>query len=71
MRSYVKTDLTMDIADTRPGLASIMNNEAPMMRMGDRSEFKGAAVYLLSDASSYTTGGEILITGGLHVGRSQ
>jgi len=62
------TDMTLDLAREIPGLAAIQTGDPPMKRMGDRSDLKGAAVYLLSDASAYMTGGEILITGGLHAG---
>lgn len=64
------TDMTLSIADTRPKLASIFVAAPPMKRMGDRKDLKGAAVYLLSDASAYTTGSELLVTGGMHVGHS-
>jgi sorbose reductase len=37
--------------------------------MGDRKDLKAAAVFLLSDGSSYMTGAEMLITGGIHAGR--
>jgi sorbose reductase len=37
--------------------------------MGDRTDLKAAAVYLLADASAYMTSGEMLITGGLHAGQ--
>jgi NAD(P)-dependent dehydrogenase (short-subunit alcohol dehydrogenase family) len=40
----------------------------PMGRIGDTDEIVGAAVYLASDASSYTTGAEILIDGGALLG---
>ena len=40
----------------------------PMGRIGDVDEIVGAAVYLASDASSYTTGAEILIDGGALLG---
>lgn len=36
----------------------------PMGRNGDAKELKGAYVYLVSDASSYTTGADIIIDGG-------
>jgi sorbose reductase len=36
----------------------------PMGRNGDAKELKGAYVYLVSDASTYTTGADIVIDGG-------
>jgi len=36
----------------------------PMGRNGDAKELKGAYVYLVSDASSYTTGTDIVVDGG-------
>lgn len=40
----------------------------PSGRIGNPDEISGAALYLASDAASYTTGAEILIDGGLLLG---
>ncbi|KAJ0108814.1 sorbose reductase sou1 [Diaporthe amygdali] len=67
---YVATDMTLSIADTRPGLTEVFLSEPPMKRMADRVDLKGAAVFLLSDASAYMTSADMLITGGMHAGRT-
>lgn len=42
-------------------------SNTPMHRVGKPSELIGAVLYLLSDASTYTTGIDIMIDGGYHI----
>ena len=66
---YMMTDMTLDLCERMPHLGHIMSTEPPMRRMGDRTDLKGLIVYLLSDASAYQTGEDVLVTGGIHAGR--
>lgn len=58
--SNVKNFMQLD----DPGIAEHNLSSTPMHRVADPDELCGAAVYLLSDASSFTTGIDILIDGG-------
>ncbi|KAI1385763.1 short chain dehydrogenase [Hypoxylon trugodes] len=58
---YINTGLSDFIAKDTQNLWYSM---VPMGRPGDARELKAAYVYLLSDASSYTTGADIVIDGG-------
>ena len=66
---YIETDMTRSLRQQHPHLVEIMNSAPAMKRIGNRNDLTGAVVYLLSDASSYTTGADLLVTGGLHAGR--
>ncbi len=58
---YIDTGLS-DFVDQ--DTQKLWKSMIPMGRDGDAKELKGAYVYLISDASTYTTGTDILIDGG-------
>ncbi|KAI0448202.1 mannitol dehydrogenase [Xylaria telfairii] len=58
---YIDTGLS-DFIDEKT--QNLWKSMIPMNRNGDAKELKGAYVYLLSDASTYTTGADIIIDGG-------
>jgi NAD(P)-dependent dehydrogenase (short-subunit alcohol dehydrogenase family) len=61
--------MTRDLAIADPELMEIYTKTPPLGRVGERDDLTAALVYLLSDASAYTTGADLPITGGLHGGR--
>lgn len=56
---YIATEMTLKATDWIPGWAEC----TPMKRMGYPEELQGAALYLASDASAFTTGSDIIIDG--------
>jgi len=58
---YIDTGLS-DFVDAKT--QELWKSMIPMGRNGDAKELKGAYVYLVSDASTYTTGADIVIDGG-------
>jgi len=58
---YIATEIS-DFAP--PETKSIWRDKIPMGREGEPIELVGAYLYLASDASSYTTGTDILVDGG-------
>lgn len=63
---YIRTELTEEVLREHP---DVVNNkwakDAVMNRIGTVDELVGAAVYLASDAASFTTGEIMTIDGGL------
>lgn len=66
---YIETAQTRVVREAAPETAWVMDAMPPMGRIGQPDDIVGAAIYLLSDASAYTTGTDVVITGGLHIGR--
>lgn len=58
---YIDTGLS-DFVDQKT--QALWKSMIPMGRDGEAKELKGAYVYLVSDASTYTTGTDIIIDGG-------
>ncbi|KAI0600538.1 short chain dehydrogenase [Biscogniauxia sp. FL1348] len=58
---YIKTDMSSSVS---PETIKILKDKIPMGREGEPGELKGVYLYLASDASSYTTGTDILVDGG-------
>lgn len=67
---FIETSQTRVAREANPEAAGLMYTIPPLKRIGTPNDIVGAAIYLLSDASAYTTGADILITGGIHAGRS-
>lgn len=68
--AFTETEMTKSARDANPQAAGLMYTSPPLKRIGTPTDVAGAVVYLLSDAAAYTTGTEILVTGGIHLGRA-
>jgi NAD(P)-dependent dehydrogenase (short-subunit alcohol dehydrogenase family) len=60
---YFRTELTADVLD-RPEDLGRIESRIPIKRVGLPQELGGAAVFLLSNASSYVTGQQIIVDRG-------
>ena len=68
--AFTDTNQTRTAREHATAAASaLMDTAPPLGRIGIPDEVSPAVIYLLSDASSYTTGADILISGGIHTGR--
>ena len=68
--AFIETNQTRTAREyTTAAAGDLMNTASPLGRIGVPDEVAPAVIYLLSDASAYTTGADILISGGIHTGR--
>ncbi|KAJ4249128.1 Sorbose reductase sou1 [Fusarium torreyae] len=58
---YIKTDISLTVPAE---VKKIWKDKTPFGREGEPHELKGAFLYLASDASSYTTGLDMVVDGG-------
>ncbi|EPQ57647.1 NAD P-binding protein [Gloeophyllum trabeum ATCC 11539] len=63
---YIYTSLTKQYLDKHPGLQDKWSAQNPLGRIGRPDELRGVVAWLASDASTYCTGSDIMVTGGHH-----
>jgi 3-oxoacyl-[acyl-carrier protein] reductase len=61
---WIETDLTDFLRDTKEAEAGALAR-VPMARWGRPEEIADAALFLASDSSSFMTGQELIVDGGL------
>ncbi|KAI1470288.1 NAD(P)-binding protein [Daldinia caldariorum] len=61
---HVLTPMVLKNFEEVPSLRNTWEGESMMGRLAETTEFKGAALFLLSNASSYMTGSNLVIDGG-------
>ncbi|KAF2159679.1 hypothetical protein M409DRAFT_70860 [Zasmidium cellare ATCC 36951] len=68
--AFIDTNQTRGAKEhTTQAAGALMESAPPMLRIGQPDEVSPAAVFLLSEASSYVTGADVLVSGGIHTGR--
>ncbi|KAH7323418.1 hypothetical protein B0J17DRAFT_582234 [Rhizoctonia solani] len=61
---YIYTKMTAAYLDTQPGLAEKWSDLNPLGRIGRPDELRGVIAWLASDASTFCTGSDIVVSGG-------
>lgn len=59
--------MNLSIAAHRPELLRIFREAPPLGRVGTPEDLQMAGLYLLSDASGYVTGQDLVVDGGMQV----
>jgi 3-oxoacyl-[acyl-carrier protein] reductase len=69
--AFIEGDMVDSMVNRRPDPAKArakLHAQIPIGRLGEPREVADAVVWLLSPASSFTTGSEVLVDGGLIAG---
>ncbi|CAI4215889.1 unnamed protein product [Parascedosporium putredinis] len=66
---YIDTEMLTPLKEQYPERIKLMSTTPAIKRIGNRNDLTPAIVYLLSDASTYTTGTDVQVSGALHCGR--
>ena len=61
---YIVTEMVERLFETHPERRTEWGSQNMLGRISAPAEYRGAAVFLISDASSYMTGGDLRIDGG-------
>ncbi|CUA71516.1 D-arabinitol 2-dehydrogenase [ribulose-forming] [Rhizoctonia solani] len=64
---YIYTKMTAAYLDSQPGLEEKWRNVNPLGRIGRPDELRGVTAWLASDASTFCTGSDIIVSGGLTI----
>ena len=65
----ILTPLTEALERDDPEILNFFRKGAPAKRLGVPQDLSPIVIYLLSDAGAFSTGGDFLVTGGVHAGR--
>jgi len=59
------TEMLERVMRRNPGRRKLFEDSCAMRRLGNPDELSGIMLYLMNEASSYTTGQDFLVDGGL------
>jgi NAD(P)-dependent dehydrogenase (short-subunit alcohol dehydrogenase family) len=61
---YIRTAMTDGLLATRPDLEEEWLRGSMLDRLSTPDEYRGPVIFLLSKASSFTTGADLIVDGG-------
>jgi NAD(P)-dependent dehydrogenase (short-subunit alcohol dehydrogenase family) len=62
---YIASPIPKERYEKDPEALKVIEQQNPMGRISSPEEYRGAAVFMLSDASSFMTGSDLIIDGGI------